>query len=138
MADVQEAINSVITKVIETQDEFVFTTIYPFIQQRMQCTITKDELIDRLRNSRLARLLTEDEIKAKKPFTVWVEDAVVDDGEPFPVALMMVGGELVYKDTYGNYWIYLQANDDDYGKTWRCWSDRPTEQQRKETAWECQ
>ena len=31
---------------------------------------------------------------------------------------------------------YLHRKSDKYGKTWRCWSARPTEEQMRETKWE--
>lgn len=30
----------------------------------------------------------------------------------------------------------IQHGDDSYGKTWRCWSARPTDEQRKTVKWE--
>jgi hypothetical protein len=27
------------------------------------------------------------------------------------------------------------STDEEYGKTWRCWTSRPTDEQRKETQW---
>lgn len=30
----------------------------------------------------------------------------------------------------------IQHGDDSYGKKWRCWSEKPTEEQRKAVKWE--
>ena len=31
---------------------------------------------------------------------------------------------------------YIVNSDDDYGKEWRCWNSRPTDEQRKAVKWE--
>lgn len=41
-------INKIITKVQETQDDFIFTTIHPFCEGALQQRISKSELVTAL------------------------------------------------------------------------------------------
>lgn len=50
----------------------------------------------------------------------------------YAVSQNMLDGYIAFVD--GNTDVYdLQAID--YGKSWRCWTSRPTDEQRKETPW---
>lgn len=50
----------------------------------------------------------------------------------YAVSQNMLGGYIAFVD--GNTDVYdFQAID--YGKLWRCWTSRPTEEQRKAAAW---
>lgn len=65
---------------------------------------------------------------------IWVEDNGSDDcidgwAEPDEnhesVILWQPGNEVEW-----------EPNNAEYGKTWRCWTSRPTEEQRRNTPWE--
>lgn len=77
------------------------------------------------------RVMTLDELSEKTD--VWFESLVYDTIDPAlssgsyddgTVGLMTLGEELFYLD------------EADYGKTWRCWTSRPTDEQREEAKWE--
>lgn len=68
-----------------------------------------------------------------------------DDGAYYlealpPFVLRPVIYRLDYSDPrhYNFVWKYDQFtwNTDEYGKTWRCWTQRPTKEQREATPWE--
>lgn len=72
------------------------------------------------------RLLTIEEVREVEPLDqfLWVQDQV--EADIYHLQIYMQGRTFVDfympNDTY-------TCNPDDYGKTWRCWSDRPTEDQ---------
>lgn len=72
------------------------------------------------------RLLTIEEIREAERMDrfFWVQDR--DEADIYHLQIYMQGRTFV--DFYMPYDIYT-CNPDDYGKTWRCWSDRPTEDQ---------
>lgn len=78
------------------------------------------------------RVLTLEEVKEKKPFVLWVED--LDTGALlFRVALI----DNDYRD-YSLDWcvdITVEENQQDYGKRWRFWDRKPTNEQREAELW---
>jgi hypothetical protein len=51
--------------------------------------------------------------------------------------------DCVYMEFYGNKYVYPELNyeartwaKEKYGKYWRCWSNNPTEEQRKAMKWD--
>ena len=53
MADVQQAINQVVLNAIETQEEFIFNTLYPFCEKELGVSISKADLETALQLLRL-------------------------------------------------------------------------------------
>lgn len=91
------------------------------------------------------RVMTLEEVKHER--ICWIEDA--DDGMTvrlFPATMFGIGeyanGSKSYMflarkpwaiDAHDCEWWYLI---EDYGKTWRCWTSCPTDEQREATPWE--
>lgn len=91
------------------------------------------------------RVMTLEEVKQER--ICWIEDA--DDGMTvrlFPATMFGIGE---YANGSKNYMFLAQKpwaideNDcewwyliDDYGETWRCWTSRPTDEQREAVKWE--
>lgn len=91
------------------------------------------------------RVMTLEEVKIKR--ICWIEDA--DDGMTvrlFPATMFGTGEHangakscifLAHKpwaiDANDYEWWYLSK---DYGETWRCWTSRPTDEQRAATKWD--
>lgn len=79
--------------------------------------------------------LTQEEVKEKK--AVWVENKVEDE-DLYPALLCC------RSYTYFNEFC-INVGDDDgtvlldndkYGVAWRCWAEKPTEEERKAAEWE--
>lgn len=80
-----------------------------------------------------ARPLTLDEVREDKPFTLWVED--LDTGAlVFPVAY--VGG--LYVDRAEDWSVDPdhRKTPEYYGKRWRFWTLKPTNEQRQAVKWD--
>ena len=76
-------------------------------------------------------MLTLEEIHFHEVY--WIEEH--DVSRPWPSAMHHIrnAGLLdgpVYQDYMGDNW-----NTKEYGKTWRVWTSRPTDEQREEIAW---
>ena len=65
--------------------------------------------------------------------TVWLETR--HDGMIEPVKCHGMRGKLWFFSAYTGGKCFA-AIGEDYGKTWRCWTAEPTEEQRKAVAWE--
>lgn len=86
-----------------------------------------------LLKEREPRVLTLDEVLERQPFHLWVEEIGMEP-QVFPVALV----EDIYQDAKFN-WAVDKAtllNDEDYGKCWRFWSAKPTDEQRMAVKWD--
>lgn len=64
----------------------------------------------------------------------WVECENIE--QPWPICLHHIRNahllaEQQWEDYYGDVWELSE-----YGKTWRCWSSQPGEEQRKEIKWD--
>lgn len=117
------------------------------------------ELIRQLESRLVEANKTSDELKAKlaeyeKPLVpmaleeaksmvgVWVEDdgCCWGDDEPHPVLYhARVNREwaaFMDRDFEKDGDEYRYFAEDEYGKTWRCWSRRPTDEERKAAKWD--
>lgn len=91
------------------------------------------------------RVMTLQEVKSERIF--WIEDA--DDGitvRLFPATMFGTGeyangsksciflAQKPWAIDVDNYewWYFIE----DYGETWRCWTSRPTDEQREAIPWE--
>ena len=81
------------------------------------------------------RVLTLDELRAlyNTVHFVWVEDNG-DDNCFDGYAEVDVYKEKVELFEFGNE-VQWEPDNDNYGKTWRCWSSRPTDEQMEATPW---
>ena len=77
------------------------------------------------------RVLTLEE--AEQAMTVWGE--INGHGfETMPLLLDRIEGSKVRFVSRGVGWC-IEADKKDYAKGWRCWSARPTDEQREATPW---
>ena len=86
------------------------------------------------------RLLTADEvIGLELGSVVWVEEAQSVTWNLFPLEVDVISQ---HPDTGTHYIFYVAYHSiekyelDEYNQTWRCWSTKPTDAQRKAAAWE--
>ena len=81
------------------------------------------------------RVLTVEEIRSGAVEVAWIEDA--DKAEVIPGIWFRLSNE--GEDEAVDIHIqdgFVGARLEVYGKLWRCWSARPTEEQRKAVAWD--
>lgn len=81
------------------------------------------------------RVLTLNELRAlyDTDHFVWVEDNGDDDCFD-GYAEVDIYKEKVELFEFGNE-VQWEPDNDNYGKTWRCWSAKPTEEQKEATPW---
>ena len=92
--------------------------------------------------------LTLDEVRALEPFRshVWIENREFGKGcflELFPADVSLFGQSIYtgrdvfhFSYTYTNGRRYDHSRVDEfYGREWRVWPDRPTDEERMETPW---
>lgn len=101
----------------------------------LRCFADDKEIMEELVRDALAllepRVLTLEEVeKSEVGFLEWKDDDVISALITDIYADDTVG--VITPDEDGEYW--LQASD--YGKTWRCWSERVTDEQRKVVKWD--
>lgn len=85
------------------------------------------------------RVMTLEEAMAQECGTVlWVEEAQNYVWNLFPLEVDIIS---THPDTGTYYLFFIAYHDlkkfegDEYGTVWRCWSARPTEEQRKAEPW---
>lgn len=79
-----------------------------------------------------AHLLDISEIYTAHKLDVWIEEK----GDNTVHTLMLVETEMTDKRQAAFFFPMIVRPVKAYGKTWRCWSARPTDEQRKAVKWE--
>ena len=59
-----------------------------------------------------------------------------NDIEPLYLECDIEDAWTVHWRTYDNTKEHLESWEKDYGKTWRCWTKKPTEEQKRSVKWE--
>lgn len=67
-------------------------------------------------------------------FPCWVEDHIEDIGIPFLFPAVVISDD-IYVQYTGNVYYEGAIYHRDYNKRLRCWTSRPTDEQRKVTLW---
>ena len=98
---------------------------------------TKERALEAVLKHPLQKPLTIEEVKEAK--AVWIEDDGCETGDELYPALYLSKG-------YPSHYVFLTAYDDGdlkvwanimhYGKTWRCWARKPTEEECASVKWE--
>ena len=80
------------------------------------------------------RVMTRLEIEQSEECVVWFED------DQFNCYALVDGinqrNSWVWLNTVGDMGLQQRRDCENYGKRWRCWTKRPTEDQRKAVKWE--
>lgn len=94
--------------------------------------------INKLLKEQQPKLMTLAEVEKSKDKDVFVEVRYVpSENCDFP-AYGAVFASTIDKEqpTYGHIWFYKHIEEKErYGEWWRCWTARPTEEQRKAEPW---
>lgn len=93
-------------------------------------------VISELTSEQGPRLLALEEVLAYTDDDVlYIETSVTNEAKPAiyqPATSALAGGSLYFSSSQAKTGLYKIKF---YGKTWRCWSARPTYEQRKEVPW---
>ena len=84
-----------------------------------------------LLKEREPRVIDISEIYTAKKLDVWFEDKSENIVHP----LMLIETEMTNKSQTAFFYPMLVRPIKAYGKTWRCWTARPTDEQRKAVKW---
>lgn len=84
-----------------------------------------------LLKEREARVIDISEIYTAKKLDVWFEDK----GDNIVHPLMLIETEMTNKSQTAFFFPMMVRPIKAYGKTWRCWTARPTDEQRDATPW---
>ena len=79
-----------------------------------------------------ARVLTMTDIFMAHNKEVWLEER--NDKRTHP--LMLIGSETSSKNKVTYFWPSVLRPIEAYGKTYRCWTKEPTEEERKAVKWD--
>jgi hypothetical protein len=88
----------------------------------------------------------EDALKAQEPRVMTLEEVKMLDSDYYYLESMRSPGKEL-REIVGAYgltcvtwpsitWARQTMGDSGYAKTWRCWTSRPTDEQREATPWE--
>ena len=86
------------------------------------------------------RLLTFEEVKDHYSVPISKADIeryndYAEDIKPLYFEFPHPDGWVVHWRGYDHVSTYLREWEKDYGRTWRCWTDKPTDEQRKAEPW---
>ena len=78
------------------------------------------------------RLLTLDDLRNAKNIDVYLEEKC--ETQTHPLRLVETENESMNQAAF--FWPSIVRPLKSYGKTWRCWTARPTDEQREATKWD--
>lgn len=98
------------------------------------------EIPDEALKAQEPRVMTLEEVKGMKRFTICAVELhskiIKNTFNAEYGGISMLGTEnYLYFGLYRNTNQYIRS-EGGYGKTWRCWTSRPTEEQREATPWD--
>lgn len=98
----------------------------------------QQERIKELEAGQTARVMTLEEVKDNE--VMYLEDFTEPDDGVEPIIRPAVNveaknGGIVMLDSVAWDEGFIFVVDSEYGKTWRCWTQRPTDEQREAAAW---
>ena len=98
------------------------------------------DLFNEWRESRNPRLLTFEEVRDH--YSVPVSKLQIERYNDYAEDIKPLYFEFPHPDGYEVHWrvydkvsAYLREWGEDYGRTWRCWTDKPTDEQSKAEPW---
>lgn len=104
----------------------------PYQDNRVECKrrVLRDAIA--LLKEQEAHLLDISEIYTADDLDVWIEEK----GDYTVHPLMLIETEMTDKRQAAFFFPMFVRPVKAYGKTWRCWTARPTDEQRKAVKWE--
>ena len=86
-----------------------------------------------------AKVLTVDQLEDALDTVVWLETPVSEnfaDGYSLIMAYSHKYGYMFFDSPFGDNPSQDRLEYSEYGKSWRCWDKRPTDEQRKAVKWD--
>ena len=86
-----------------------------------------------------ARVMTLDQLEDALDTVVWLETPVSEnlaDGYSLIMAYSHKYGHMLFDSPFGDNPSQDRLEYSEYGKSWRCWNKRPTDEQRQAVKWE--
>lgn len=102
-------------------------------------TVDEAEDILALLKEQEAKVLTVDQLEDALDTVVWLETPVSEnlaDGYSLIMAYSHKYGYMFFDSPFGDNPSQDRLEYSEYGKSWRCWDKRPTNEQRKAVKWE--
>lgn len=134
MADLERVINGL--EICEQDEKLCFTeTECPYQSKFPRCCITLIHDALELLKAQEPRVMDADEIvlSADPSKWLWVERKGDYCAEAFKAG-KTISGLIAFDSEMPGAFLYCERPDE-YGKTWRCWTSRPTDEQREATPW---
>lgn len=98
----------------------------------------RDDAIDLLKEQE-AKVLTVDQLEDALDTVVWLETPVSEnlaDGYSLIMAYSHKYGYMFFDSPFGDNPSQDRLEYSEYGRSWRCWDRRPSEEQRNAVKWE--
>lgn len=102
----------------------------PYYSEKDCLTTLLYDVLELLKEQ-MPRVLTLDEVITAKKLDVWIEHTSESIVQP----LILIETEMTDKIQTAYFSPMLVRSIKTYGKTWRCWTARPTDEQRKTVKW---
>lgn len=98
----------------------------------------QQERIKELEAARMARVMTLEELENALDTVVWVEEPEFENFADHYALIMAYSHKVGFVRVsfgFAEMPVDCEYEYEDYGKKWRCWTSRPTDEQRRETPW---
>lgn len=120
------------------QEKLVCTCSEPLCADALALIREQQKRIEELEAAQTARVMTLEEVKANE--VVYLEDFADPDDSVEPIIrpainIEVKNGGIVMLDSATWDEGFIFNTDDEYSKTWRCWTQRPTDEQREAVKW---
>lgn len=102
-----------------------------------RCDAVEDALV--LLKEQEAKVLTVDQLEDALDTVVWLETPVSEnlaDGYSLIMAYSHKYGYMFFDSPFGDNPSQDRLEYSEYGKSWRCWDKRPTDEQRQAVKWD--
>ena len=96
------------------------------------------DAVDLLKEQR-AHIMTIDQLEDALDTVVWLETPVSEnlaDGYSLIMAYSHKRGWMLFDSPFGDNQSQDRLEYSEYGKSWRCWNKRPTDEQRQAVEWD--
>jgi len=107
----------------------------PYYEQG--CTESlKNDILELLKEQE-AKVLTLDQLKEALDTVVWLEKPMSENlADGYSLTYRYKHGYMFFDSPFGDNPSQDRLEYSEYGKSWRCWNKRPTDEQRQAVKWE--
>ena len=112
------------------------TVAFNTYSEEQQIEFAHDALV--MLKEQEVRVMTLDQLEGALDTVVWLETPVSEnlaDGYSLIMAYSHVYGYMFFDSPFGDNPSQDRLEYSEYGRSWRCWDRRPSEEQRKAAKW---